>query len=72
MNICTNDAWTEASSQRFRERVARMTDASLQKTIAACIYLTTPHTSWHEPSASFEIQLTIAEREMERRAIMQE
>lgn len=49
-----------------------MSDGALLRAIEAGVYVTTPHISWYVPPKSFVIQLAIAEREMERRAIMQE
>jgi len=72
MNTCTSDTWTEASSQRCRERLARMTDKTLQEFYNACIFLTRPQANYGEPSQTFIIQMGLAEREMERRAIVNE
>jgi hypothetical protein len=72
MNTCTSDIWTEESSQRCRERLARMNDEALDRYLQACVYVTTPHTAWYVVPESFVIQLALTEREIERRAIQAE
>ena len=55
-----SSTWTEADTQRKRERVARMSDEKLQDTLEAAEYMCSPRAYWGErPRESYIIQREI-------------
>jgi hypothetical protein len=63
-----SSTWTEESTQRARERFARMTDEILSETLEACVYLCAPHGP-RPGRESYIIQRDLVRLEIWRRGV---
>ena len=60
--------WTEADTERARERYARRSDEKLQKSLEAAEYMCSPAAYWgNGPRESYVIQRQLVHEECRRR-----